>query len=116
MAKRVIQTTEYTDDLDGTTAAGTVTFGFDGIHYEIDLSKSNTRALEKALKPYVDAARKVRGSRGGPSANRRSARKRANSSNRDLAAIRNWAGKNGYDVSTRGRIAATVLDAYDAAH
>ena len=110
MAKKIIQTTEYTDDLDGSTAAGTVTFGFDGTSYEIDLSKANARAFEKALKPYVDAARRVRGSRA-----RTSTRGRSNGK-RDLGAIRAWASQNGYDVSGRGRVARAVMDAYDSAH
>src|SRR3954469_17965545 len=110
MAKKVVTTTEYTDDLDGSTAAGTVTFGFDGVNYEIDLSKSNTRAFEKALKPYLDAARRVRSSRGRSSGRGRSGGKR------DLGAIREWAAANGHEVSARGRIARTVVDAYDAAH
>jgi Lsr2 len=110
MAKKIIQTTEYTDDLDGSTAAGTVTFGYDGASYEIDLSRANTRAFEKALKPYVEAGRKVRGTRTRTSTRGRSTGKR------DLAAIRAWASQNGHDVSGRGRIARTVVDAYDAAH
>lgn len=109
MAKKVVTTTEYTDDLDGSTAAGTVTFGFDGNQYEIDLSKSNTRAFERTMKPYLDAARKVRTSR------RSSSRGRSGGSSRDLASIRAWANANGHNVSARGRIAADVVAAYDAA-
>ena len=33
-----------------------------------------------------------------------------------VAEIREWARKNGHQVSERGRIAATVLAAYEAAH
>ena len=33
-----------------------------------------------------------------------------------VAAIREWARKTGHQVSERGRIAATVLAAYEAAH
>ncbi|MGM5068736.1 Lsr2 family DNA-binding protein [Rhodococcus qingshengii] len=33
-----------------------------------------------------------------------------------MKAIREWAGKNGFDVSPRGRIKADVIDAFDAAH
>ncbi|WP_455710519.1 Lsr2 family DNA-binding protein [Rhodococcus globerulus] len=33
-----------------------------------------------------------------------------------LRAIRDWAGKNGFDVSARGRIKADVVEAFDAAH
>ena len=35
---------------------------------------------------------------------------------RDLGAIREWAAKNGFEVSARGRMASTVIDAYEAAN
>lgn len=107
MVIRVVTTTEYTDDLDGSTAAGKVIFGFEGNQYEIDLSKSNARTFERAMKPYIDAARKVRGSRRSPARGRGGSR-------RDLASIREWAKANGHNVSDRGRIARDVVAAYDA--
>jgi hypothetical protein len=108
MAKTVVTTTEYTDDIDGSKAEGTVAFAFEGLNYEIDLSKSNTRAFEKAMAPYVGHARKARSARG-----RRTARSANNG--RDAAAIRAWATENGYEVSTRGRVPAPVVEAYNAA-
>lgn len=111
MAKQVVTTTEYTDDLTGGKADGTVSFSLNGAAYEIDLSKANTRALEKALKPYLEAGRKVRASRG--RATRRSA---ASAATHDVAAVRDWAKQNGYEVSDRGRIAGSVIDAYHAAN
>jgi len=33
-----------------------------------------------------------------------------------LAAIRTWALSNGYKVSSRGRIATQIVEAYDAVH
>lgn len=106
MAKRVVTTTEYVDDLDGGRAEGTVRFSYDGVAYEIDLSKANTRGLAKELKPYIEAGRRVRSSRQRSGSGR--------STKHDLGAIREWATKNGFEVSTRGRIAATVLEAYEA--
>jgi hypothetical protein len=110
MAKKVITTTEFTDDIDGGKAEGTVSFAFQGTNYEIDLSRANTRALEKVLKPYTDAARKVRSSRG------RSSTARKGGGKHDLSAVREWAQSNGYDVAPRGRIASTVVDAYNSAN
>ena len=110
MATKVITTTEYTDDIDGGSATGTVSFSFDGTSYEIDLSKKNRAAMEKVLRPYIDAARKVRGSRG------RKSVATASSKRSDLADIRTWAKAQGLEVSERGRIAASVTEAYDAAH
>jgi hypothetical protein len=114
MAKTTVTTTEYTDDIDGSNAAGTITFGFDGANYEIDLSKANARAFEKAIKPYVDAGRKVRASRGKAST-KAAGRSRVNAKH-DLPSIRSWAKTNGYDVSDRGRVSAAVLEAFHAAH
>jgi hypothetical protein len=107
MAKTTVVT--LTDDMDGTKADRTVTFGFGGTSYEIDLSKKNATALDKALAPYISAARKIRG---GPTNRRRSS---TSNGRADLAAVRAWAKKNGYQVSQRGRIAATIMDAYNAA-
>ena len=39
------------DDLDGSDAVETVSFGLDGSQYEIDLSKKNAEVLRKALAP-----------------------------------------------------------------
>lgn len=109
VAKKVVTTVEYTDDLDGSRAEGTVSFSFDGSAYEIDLSKSNTRAFEKVMAPYVGHARKVRASR------TRGGRARV-SGKHDLSAVRSWASAHGYSVAPRGRVATEVLEAFDAAH
>lgn len=99
------------DDLDGSDATQTVTFGLDGSTYEIDLNDSNAAALREALANYVGHARKVTGSRrsGG-------ARKTSSSSGVDTKAVREWARSNGYEVSERGRVQASVIEAYQAAH
>jgi hypothetical protein len=127
MARRVIQSEEFTDDLDGSSAAETVRFAFDGQSYEIDLSRSNKRAFEKLMKPYVQNARKARGGRtGGRSSARSTGRGRtsggagsgrsSSAGGRDLAAVRAWANEQGMAVSERGRLSKNVLEAYDAAH
>jgi hypothetical protein len=111
MAKRIITTTEFTDDLTGGKAEGTIGFALEGKNYEIDLNKSNANALRKALKPYIEVARTVRGSGKGR------VRTGASGSGRsDLDAIRTWARKNKLHVADRGRIAASVIEAYDAAN
>jgi len=114
MAQKV--TTHLVDDLTGETIADgkghTLSFSFDGAHYEIDLDDDNADALREAFSDYVAAARKVSGRSGRAGAN--GAPKRGNSE--ELAKIREWANANGYDVSPRGRISQAVRDAYDAAH
>ena len=88
------------DDLDGTEATETVTFGLDGTTYEIDLNDQNAAALRDVLAGYIGHGRKAAASTGGPSAKE----------------IRDWARSNGHDVPERGRVSAEVRSAYDAAH
>jgi Lsr2 len=99
------------DDIDGGTADETVSFSLDGVSYEIDLSKKNATKFRDQLAGYVGTARKV----GGRSSGRGGARKRTGGDNR-TAQIREWARKNGHQVNERGRISATVVEAYNKAH
>jgi hypothetical protein len=99
------------DDLDGSEASETVTFGLDGSTYEIDLNDGNANALRDALSGFVGHARKISGS------NRRSGRKSTGgSSSANTKGVREWAKQAGMEVSERGRIPADVQKAYDAAH
>ncbi|GAA4111099.1 Lsr2 family protein [Nocardioides fonticola] len=102
------------DDLDGSEASQTVTFGLDGTTYEIDLNDAHADELREALAGYIGHARKVSGSAG-----RRGGRKAAAASSAggpSASDIRAWATENGYEVPDRGRISADVRAAYDAAH
>ncbi len=99
------------DDLDGTEATETVSFGLDGTTYEIDLNDANAAALREALSGYVGHARKVTG--GGRRTRRSSGGSSSSSNTKD---VREWAKSQGMDVSERGRISADVQQAYDAAH
>ena len=113
MAKQVI--TLLTDDLDGGEADRTVEFGLDGVNYTIDLSEKNAGKLRKALDPYLSVATRVGRSGGGEarSARRGAAPASTGRATRDQnQAIREWAGKNGYEVSERGRIPSSVVEAY----
>ena len=110
MAKRVQVILE--DDLDGSPAAETVTFGLDGVNYEIDLSEDNAAALRDALAPWVGHANRVGGRKSAAPAGQKSGRTRAA---RDLAASRDWARNQGHQVSDRGRISEDVLAAYEQA-
>lgn len=111
-----------TDDLDGSSNAQTVEFSFDGTNYSIDLARRNRAALEKVLKPYIAAATEVTG-RSARSHTRSSRRNEAGRTRRSstarsgvaLAAVRAWAAEQGIEVSARGRIAQSVIEAYQAA-
>jgi hypothetical protein len=110
MAKKV--TVTLIDDFDGSGPADeTVEFGLDGVTYEIDLSSKNATKLRGDLKKWVDAGRRVGGRRRGRSGSRR----RAAMDREQSAAIREWARRNGHNVSTRGRIPADIIDAFHAA-
>lgn len=115
MAKKQISV--LTDDLDGSDAEGTLTFSVDGSHYEIELSKKNRAAFDKATAPYIGAARKIRGAGSTPPGRGAASRSAAAGGKRtDLTDIRTWAREQGWKVSERGRIAAEIVDSYDAAH
>lgn len=97
------------DDLDGSEATQTVTFGLDGATYEIDLGDGNAAALRDALAPYVGHARKSAGGR-------RGRRTSVTSIGPSSKQIRDWARSNGFEVSDRGRVSAEIRQAFDAAH
>lgn len=98
------------DDLDGTEATETVTFGLDGTTYEIDLNDANASGLRDALSGYVGHARKATGG------SRRARRSTGSASSSHTKDVREWARARGMKVSERGRIAASVQQAYDGAH
>jgi hypothetical protein len=97
------------DDIDGSEAVETVSFGLDGTTYEIDLNKKNAAALRDALASYVGNARKVSGTR----RRRSSASTALGPSARE---IRDWARSNGFKVPDRGRIPADVREAFEKSH
>ncbi len=108
MAQKV--TVVLVDDIDGGAADETVSFGLDGVAYEIDLSTKNAASFRDSLAQYVGTARKV-----GSRASTRGRRRTGGGDNR-TAQIREWARANGHKVNERGRIPATVVEAYDKAH
>jgi hypothetical protein len=104
--------TMLVDDLDGSEAAETVVFAVAGRDYEIDLSEAHAQQLREAVAPFVRAGRQLPGGRGRgrttPAPAVSQARNREQS-----AVIREWAQAKGFEVSSRGRIPAAVLHAYE---
>lgn len=100
-------TTVLTDDLDGSPATETLSFGLDGKTYEIDLSADRALVLRESLSEYVNAARKS-GSVKRPWAGERMSREEAQS-------IRAWSAQQGRQLAQRGRIPADVVSAYHQA-
>jgi hypothetical protein len=90
-----------------------VEFGLDGVNYTIDLSDKNAGKLRKALDPYLTAASRL-GRSGStvriPARRTPAAPSRANRDQNQ--AIREWATRNGYEVSERGRIPGSIVEAF----
>jgi len=106
MAQRI--QTLFIDDIDGGAADGTVRFGLDGTEYEIDLSAEHGAELRQALGTYIEHSRKV-------GAARRASRGARSAHDVDTAKVREWARGNGYDIKDRGRVAADLVEKYQAA-
>lgn len=103
MAQEII--VRLVDDLDGSEAAGTVKFAYDGVHYEIDLNETNRAKMDRALATFIKAARRTGG------------RQVAGSKRPSKAAqIREWAIGKGMEISPSGKIPKSVVQAYEAEH
>lgn len=113
MSRKVL--VELVDDTNGETAEETVLFGLDGVSYEIDLTANNAAMLREAITPWVESGRRLPGrkqaSRSG-AVPTQVAGATAQARREQLQAIRRWAKKNGYQVSSRGRIPQDVQTAY----
>jgi hypothetical protein len=115
MAQKV--SVQLVDDLDGSEAVETVTFGIDGVNYEIDLSEANASRLRESVSPFVGSGRKVGGGAGRRrTAGARPQRSAGGGSSVDTNTVREWARANGYQVADRGRIKSDVIAAYQAAN
>ena len=107
MAKQA--TVRFIDDLDGSEASGTVSFGLDGRSYEIDLSDDNAAKLRNAPAPFVEAGRKT----GGRGRTAMTDTPTLSSRREETHAIREWAREHGHKVADRGRIPTKVVEAYE---
>jgi len=117
MAQKTI--VQLIDDIDHGSADETISFALDGATYEIDLSNANAAKMRDAFAPYIaNGRRSARSStsRGSSSGGRRHSGRGARSDREQLQAIREWGRKNGWQVNTRGRIPADLLDAYNSAN
>ncbi|OFI39538.1 hypothetical protein BIU82_00200 [Arthrobacter sp. SW1] len=112
MAKEVIY--RLVDDLTGETIpegeGETLHFTYNGSNYEIDLSAENATEFHELLGKYAKAGRKI------AVAPVRQAPAKKSSDRERLVEIRAWAAANGYSVNSRGRIAQSIVDAYEAAN
>lgn len=113
---------------DKVEATETLEFEVDGERFSIDLTDDNAAAFREAVQPFKDAAtvmpkrakqRKppTAGAPVGGSAKKTGVAKPSSKTaeERENQEIREWAAKNGFDLSTRGRLPQEVKDAYAAA-
>lgn len=100
-------TVQIVDDLSGSVISEgdgrSISFSFDDESFEIDLSNEHIEQFRDLLAPYITASRQV-GKK----------RRTALAKSPELQIIRDWARSNGIQVSDRGRIAASVREAYAA--
>lgn len=92
------------DDLDGTTADKTVSFMFEGVRYEVDLTEGHFEEFASDLAKWIEAARRV-----GITPTRKPASK-----NSKVREIREWAREQGMDVPERGRLSEEIMTAWEA--
>ncbi|HTJ72421.1 MAG TPA: Lsr2 family protein [Actinospica sp.] len=103
------------DDLDQTPGAREVHFSLDNYEYIVDLNEKNFEELKAVLAKYIEVATPLgKVYRAAPQ--RPTARRRAAAEGPSTAEMREWAKKNGHEVSDRGRLQQEVIDAYLAAH
>jgi hypothetical protein len=102
----------HEDEVEGTE---TVTFGLDGASYEIDVCDAHAGELRDSFAGYVGAARRAGRSPVTAARKGRASAPKAGGNER-VGEIREWARQNGHQVSERGRLSATLVSAYDAAH
>lgn len=95
------QVIELIDDIDGTKATETVSFGLDGTLYEIDLSGKNAVNLRGLIDSYAKYSRKVKNT-GKAKRNRTG----------ETADIRRWAISQGFKINRTGRIPANLESLY----
>jgi hypothetical protein len=103
--------TLFIDDIDGSTAEGTIRFGLDGTEYEIDLNAEHAQQLRDALAAYVRAGRRMSG--GSRRAARTGGRRSAGGLN--TTEVREWAKAQGIEVKDRGRVPAELVARFKAA-
>lgn len=104
--------TVHIDDLTGEEGAQTVTITIDGSSWSVDLAAGSRAKLDKALKPFLEAATSISTQRSGRG---RGGATKAGRTPEELQIIREWARANGYEVSDRGRIPNAVMDEYESA-
>ena len=96
-----------------------ITFSLDGQSYEIDVCADHAARLRDSFAPFIGAGRRSSRSSGGAPQRRgrgSSGRRRDGGGNDRVGQIREWARNNGHQVSDRGRLSASLVEAYEKAN
>jgi hypothetical protein len=92
-------------------------FAFRGVEYEVDLCGEDQAAMQAALQPYIDIAKKAQPV---PTQRQRNGRGRLVHRSKSVAFtskdVRNWLAEQGRPVAPSGRIAKNLIEEYEAAH
>lgn len=117
---------DLVDDLDGTTAAETIPFAFEGKTYSVDLSSGNAERFREFMQTYIAASKGARRQvvtrpakrevEPAKSAKVRGTARVAHRRRADARAIRLWAQEQGLEVPSRGIVPREVREAYEKAH
>ena len=125
MAQKIL----LVDDIDNDSEASeTLTFGLDGVDFEIDLNEAHAGELRTAVGKFTQYARRV--TKGGKSkvstakqltspaapAKDSAAKNGTAHSKHSAREIRDWARTNGIDVPDKGRVPNEVTALFEAAH
>lgn len=112
---------EYTDDIDDKTLdvddLNVVAWSWLGVDYELDTSTANLDRIENGrltVATLLAKSRRVGGRRRSAGRSPRSSLPAIGSA--DTKAIREWAQRNGYTISSRGRIPADIVEAFAKQH
>lgn len=111
MATKKYQVVEVTSDLSNEEGAETLQYSVQGTKYAIDLTEGEQAEFMEALAPYIAVSR-IKGKPGNGQGGGNSRKEHAE----EVAAIREWAQQNGYEVNPTGRIPNNVREAYEEAH
>jgi hypothetical protein len=114
---------EKGENVDGSQ---TVTFGFDGYDYSLDLCAEHADDFHNTVQGLISwssdrtrsgAGRRSRRGGSGEESAAAATPARSSSDRERLKAIRDWARQNGHpNLGDRGRIPQAIVTAYDAAH
>jgi Lsr2 len=112
VTRRVTERLVDAFDSTSTEDVRTVTFGLDGVFYEIDLTPRNAERLRKHFREFIPHARKIaRGSTRGDGSVRRKRKARTEK----MKMIREWARANGHYLAERGRMPTRVVEEFHRA-